>query len=60
MPIIFDKDQGWIISKPTKEEQAALTLIGKAMIVEGLAGSYTSDRYKKWLENSPQKNFFNA
>jgi hypothetical protein len=60
MPIHFDPKEGWKIVKPTKEEQAVLLLIGKMAIVEGLAGQYTNEKYKKWLQNSPNKNFFNA
>ncbi|MHB8602212.1 MAG: hypothetical protein ACYC9R_06205 [Nitrosotalea sp.] len=60
MPITFNKETGWEIVKPTKDESLAILLIGKAMIVEGLAGAYTSEKYKKWLKDSPQKNFFNA
>lgn len=60
MPIYYNKKEGWIIKKPTQDEQEALQEVGKRMIIEGLAGAYTNEKYKNWLvENSVDK-FFNA
>ena len=60
MPIYFNKKEGWYVKNPTKDEEEAIREIGKRMIVEGLAGSYTNERYKKWLESHPLEQFFNA
>ncbi len=58
MPITFNEKDGWIITKPTKAEQKAIAEIGKRMIIEGLAGSYTQERYKNWLATHKVDEFF--
>lgn len=60
MPIRFNKQKGWYIDKPTQEETEAIKEIGKNMIVEGLAGSYTNERYQAWLLNHPIEKCFKA
>ncbi len=52
MPITYTEKDGWSINKATKAEQKAIAEIGKRMIIEGLAGSYTNERYKKWLADA--------
>lgn len=35
-------------------------MIGKKMVIEGLAGSYTADRYQKWLKETSLDKFFTS
>jgi hypothetical protein len=60
LPIYYTPKEGWTIKKPTEAEEKALREIGKRMIIEGLAGAYSNERYKAWLEQIPLDNFFNA
>lgn len=60
MPIVYKKETGWTIVKPTKEEAKAIEEIGKRMIVEGMSGAYTNERYRRWLETNPVERFFNT
>jgi hypothetical protein len=60
MPIRFTKTKGWFIDKPTEDEMQAVIEIGKMMIVEGTAGSYTNERYVRFLEKTNIDNMFNG
>ena len=61
MPIKFSTEKGgWYIDRPSKEEQAALVEVGKMMIVQGLAGSYTNERLKNWLASKKIEQMFTA
>lgn len=52
MPIRYTKAKGWYIDKPTEEEHKALIEVGKMMVVEGLAGSFTNERYANFLQRT--------
>ncbi len=58
MPIVYTKEVGWEVKDPTPEEITVLVEIGKGMIVEGLAGAYTNEKYKKFLTFSPDWKYF--
>ena len=61
MPIIFTPETNqWIIKDPSKEELKAIVKVGKMMIVEGMAGAFTNNKYKTWLANTAIDQFFNA
>lgn len=60
MPIVFKKNVGWVVVKPTKDEQEAIQEIGKMMIVQGMSGMYTNEKYKNWLQECDIKRCFNA
>jgi hypothetical protein len=53
MPIVYTKTEGWQIKDPTPEELIALEEVGKMMIVEGLSGSFTNEKYKRFLQFAP-------
>ncbi len=53
MPIEYDSQTGFQIKNPTLEELIAIQEIGKAMIVQGLAGAYMNEKYKKYLAFAP-------
>ncbi len=58
MPITYNRETGFQIENPTPEELVALQEIGKAMIVEGLAGAYMNEKYKKYLAFAPTHQFW--
>jgi len=61
IPIIYSiEKKDWQIVNPSKEELQSIIAIGKSMIVEGLAGSYTNDKYKVWLEQTAIERMFSA
>ncbi len=61
MPISYDtKAQEWKITDPTPEEVQSLLYIGKHIVVEGLAGQYTNERYKTWLMHRDINEMFRA
>lgn len=60
MPIRFTAEKGWYIDKPTPAELKSIAEVGKMMIVQGLAGSYTNERYKAFLVQTDVDHMFNA
>ncbi len=61
MPIIFNKEtNGWEIKDPSKEELKAIMTIGKMMIVEGMAGAFSNEKYRNFLATTQIDQFFNA
>jgi fructose-1-phosphate kinase PfkB-like protein len=60
MPIRYTKTKGWFIDKPTEEESKALIEVGKMMVVEGLAGAFTNERYANFLKKAGVEQMFNA
>ncbi len=60
MPIQFDKEKGWVLKDTTPEELDNLIQIGKMMVVQGIGGVYTNERYKEWLLHTDKSRFFNT
>ena len=60
MPIVYSKEAGWIIKDASPEELLVLTEIGKMMVVNGLAGAYVNDKFKRYLQFAPKDTYFNG
>lgn len=60
MPIVYDKEEGWVLKDPTPQEINSLIEIGKAMIVEGQSHAYTNERYKNFLLKTAPHHFFES
>ncbi len=60
MPIQYNAKEGWVLKDTTPEELDSLITIGKMMVVQGIGGAYTNERYKQWLINADKGVFFNT
>ncbi len=61
VPIVFSEEKSeWVIKDPTKEELKSIVTIGKMMVIQGLAGAYTNEKYRNFLTNTELDQFFNA
>ena len=61
MPIVLNTTKNeWEIKDPTPTELSSILLIGKNAIVEGLAGAYTNEKYKSYLQARDISEFFQA
>ena len=54
MPIVYDpKTFRWEIKDATELELSVLMHIGKQMVIEGLAGRFTNEKYEDLLKYAP-------
>jgi hypothetical protein len=61
MPIEYDpKTHCFEIKNCSPEELLAITEVGKMMLIQGLAGSYTNERFKQHLMFAPKDSYFNG